>query len=135
MFSCLRQSVRAAVAILFMFLFAVPANLFAQDHVVTPGQIHQQLMQAAAVRQRNVDRVNNFFSTSAANRALSKAGIDVTQVKTAVSQLNDDELARLQSRTEKVQRDLAAGSLTNQELTYIIIALATAVIVILILKA
>ena len=65
----------------------------------------------------------------------SAAGTSSTQVKTAVSQLNDDELARLQSRTEKVQRDLAAGSLTNQELTYIIIALATAVIVILILKA
>ena|SRR5437868_4218692 len=135
MSSRVRNGVRAAVAIVFIFMFAVPSNLFAQEHVVTPGQIHQQLVEAAAVRQRNLDQVNSFFSAPAAKRVLTKAGVDIAQVKTAVSQLNNDELARLQARTDKVQRDLAAGSLTNQELTYIIIALATAVIVILILKA
>jgi len=44
-------------------------------------------------------------------------------------------LARLASQTDKVQRDIAAGALTNTQITYIIIALATALLVTLIFVA
>jgi len=49
--------------------------------------------------------------------------------------LSDEELARLAARTEKVRKDFAAGALTNQQITYIIIALATALIVVIIVVA
>ena len=53
----------------------------------------------------------------------------------AVATLSPDELARLASRTNQLQRDFAVGALTNQELTYIVIALAAAVIVLIAVKA
>jgi hypothetical protein len=37
----------------------------------------------------------------------------------------------LAAQTEKVQADLAGGELNNQQITYIIIALATAVVVLI----
>jgi len=46
-----------------------------------------------------------------------------------------DVWARLAARTEKVRKDFAAGALTNQQITYIIIALATALIVVIIVVA
>jgi len=49
--------------------------------------------------------------------------------------LNDQELARLAARAEKANSDFAAGSLTNQELTYIVIALGTAVLILVIVAA
>jgi hypothetical protein len=45
--------------------------------------------------------------------------------------LDDGELARLADRTRSIDNDLKAGALSNEHLTYIVIALATAVIVIL----
>ena len=47
----------------------------------------------------------------------------------------DEELARLAARTDKVQRDMAAGALTNQQITYILIALGTAVLVLILVKS
>jgi len=52
-----------------------------------------------------------------------------------IEDLPDEELARLAARTEKVRKDFAAGALTNQQITYIIIALATALIVVIIVVA
>jgi hypothetical protein len=67
--------------------------------------------------------------------ALQSARIDEGRVRQAVAMLNDEEQSRLAARADRVNRDLAAGTLSNQELTYIVIALATAVVVIVILKA
>ena len=53
----------------------------------------------------------------------------------AIATLSPDELARLSARTTEIQNDFAAGALTNEQLTYIVIALATAVIVLIIVKA
>jgi hypothetical protein len=50
--------------------------------------------------------------------------------------LNDKELARLAAQAEKVQADVAAGALDNhQQISYIIIALATAVLILVIVVA
>ncbi len=57
------------------------------------------------------------------------------QVQQAIPTLSDQELAQLARQTDRIQNDFAAGALSNEQLTYIIIALATAVVVILILKA
>jgi hypothetical protein len=47
--------------------------------------------------------------------------------------LNDEELSRLASQCRQVESDISAGSLSNQEITYILIALATAVIIVILL--
>ena len=57
------------------------------------------------------------------------------RVQTAVATLNSDELARLAARTNQLQQDFAGGALNSQQTTYAIIALATAVLVLLIVAA
>lgn len=114
----------------------LPAGLPAQDeHVVSPAELHQAVQSAAQTRQQNLAKVEKFFSQDAAQKALKTAQVDPAKVRKAAASLNDDELARLASETDKVQKDISAGALTNLQLTYIIIALATAVILILIFKA
>lgn len=48
--------------------------------------------------------------------------------------LSDDELAGLASRIDSAQTDFAGGSLDNEHITYIIIALAAAVIVLVLVR-
>jgi hypothetical protein len=110
----------------------IPALTVAQAPVVSPSELRRALETAVGARQKNLDDVRSFFASDAARTALKTGKIDYQKVEKAVATLSADELARLAARTNLIQKDFAAGALTNQELTYIVIALATAVIVILI---
>ncbi len=116
-------------------LLLFPGQLPAQDHVVSPADLHQELQAAAQARQANRARLEKFFSSESVRKALRSARIDCAQVEKAVPLLTDDEAARLGSLADKLQNDLAAGALNNQQITYIIIALATAVIILVIVAA
>lgn len=107
----------------------------AQDHIVTSADLHQAAKSAAQTRQQNLDKVENFLSEPRVVEALNHARIDDAKIKKAVPTLTDDELARLAARTDKYHHDVAAGSLNNEQITYIIIALVTAVIIIIIFEA
>jgi hypothetical protein len=52
------------------------------------------------------------------------------QVKTAVSTLNDAELAQLASRVHKAQADFAGGTLSDRDLIIIIVAIAALILII-----
>jgi hypothetical protein len=52
------------------------------------------------------------------------------QVKSAVSQLNDQELAQLASRASKAQADFAAGSLSDRDLIIILVCIAALILII-----
>jgi len=109
--------------------------LLAQEHVVTAADLQSELSKSAATRQANLAKVRNFLSSEPARKALKSAKIDQQKVEKAVPYLSDEELARLAARTDKVQRDMAAGALNNQQITYILIALGTAVLVLILVKA
>jgi len=70
-----------------------------------------------------------------ARKAFETVKLDPAKVSQALAFLNDDELARLAAQSEKIQHDVAAGALTNQQITYILIALGTAVIILVIVAA
>ena len=59
----------------------------------------------------------------------------LSKVEKAIPLLNDEELSRLASQCRQVESDISAGALSNQEITYILIALATAVIILVIVVA
>ena len=113
--------------------FTLQTSLLAasQNHVVSPAELQQATTAVARTRQQNIANVQKFFSTEKAEKALKSAHLDPVQVKNAVPSLSNQELARLASRADKAQKDFAAGALTNQQITYILIALATAVIVLI----
>ena len=130
------QSCLCTLLILILVVtFTAPQNALAQEHVVSPADLHRDILAAAQAREGNQDRVLKFFSSDQAKKALQSANLPYERVQKAVSQLSDEELARLAARTEKVRKDFAAGALTNQQITYIIIALATALIVVIIVVA
>jgi hypothetical protein len=130
-----RSFVRLNAVLLVALFTGLPQQLVAQEHVVSPDAIQQQLVQSAAQRNQSVETLHQFLGSTSAQKALKGAGISSTEVTNAVAQLSDQELAQLAAKANRAQQDFAAGSLTNQQITYIIIALATAVIILVIVVA
>jgi len=129
MFLQFRQSL-----IMFVLLVAGVWPLAAQtasagDHIVAAPELHQAARAAAQVRQQNLAKLDKFFSSEPARKAFETVKLDPAKVSQALTLLSDEELARLAAQSEKIQNDVAAGSLTNQQITYILIALATAVLI------
>jgi hypothetical protein len=125
----------AALALCLVTLLAVPQSLRGQDHVVSPADLQKEVRAAAEARQANLAKVERLFSAEPVKKALTTAKIDPAKVGKAVSILTDEELARVAAQADRMQADLAAGALTNQEITYILIALATAVVILVIVEA
>ncbi|MBV8475690.1 MAG: PA2779 family protein [Acidobacteria bacterium] len=127
---------RVFVACFMTCLFALaPQNLAAQTHVVSPSDLRQATVAATEARQANVARLNEFLSAPLAQQALREAHIDQNQVKTAISHLNDQDLATLAARADKAQRDFAAGAITNHLLLLIVLAIVVIIIIIVAEKA
>ena len=116
-----------------VLVFALQSPLAAatRNHVVSPAELQQATASAAQTRRQNIAKVEKFFSSEQARKSLKSAHLDPTQIKKAVPSLSDQELARLALRADKAQRDFAAGALNNQQITYILIALGAAVIVLI----
>ncbi len=109
---------------------AAPQAMVAQNHVVSPGDIQNDVSKASAARQQNQKQVQDFLSSQEAQRAMKSAKIDPQQVTSAVSQLNDAELASLAARSAKAQKDFAAGNIDNHDLLLILVGLAALILII-----
>src|SRR4030095_9198374 len=107
----------ALLAAMLAFTGNIPANAQGPanaqerngDHAVTPGQLRQDVQKAADTRQANEAAVGEMFASDQAKEALKSAGIDYKQVDRAISQVNDEDLARMAQRSHEVNKDLAAG--------------------------
>ncbi|HWB96041.1 MAG TPA: hypothetical protein VG672_05050 [Bryobacteraceae bacterium] len=108
----------------------LPSGLSAQSHIVSPTELQSAVAAAAQARQKNAETVVSLFSTPAAEKALRSTRLDVNQVKTAVSSLSDEELARFAARAEKAQADLVAGRLAERDLLWILVGLAALILII-----
>ena len=116
-------------------LLLIPPVLAAQTQAVSPSELQEAIKDSALARRQNRKDVEAFFSSEPARKALKAGKIDYRRVQTAVATLSPDELARLAARTNKLQEDFAGGVLDSQQMTYAIIALATAVFVLIIVAA
>lgn len=101
----------------------LPLSASAENHVVSPAQMQQDLSAASAARQKNEQAVRSFLSTPQAERALQMAGVQPQQASNAVSQLSDSELAQLATRSQNAQKDFAAGKLSDHDLLLIAVAI------------
>lgn len=128
--SDLRYSIGLLVTLILMTLLAVPPRLRAQQHVVSPTDIHKELVKATQTRRRNRDKVSELFSSKTAQKALKKAGMDPAQVKAGVSTLSDAELAQLASRADRARADFAAGRLSDRDLLIILVGIAALILII-----
>jgi hypothetical protein len=127
--------VRMSAICCLIFTLSSSQLLQAQSSVVQPSELRDALKNAASTRQKHLGQVKSFFESEPVRKILSESRFSSSQIQKTVTGLDADELAKLAARVEKAQSDFAAGSLTNEQLTYIVIALATAVVVIIIFKA
>ena len=125
-----RQFVRALAAGTLALVFMIPQDVLAQNHVVSPSELQSAAVASTQARQRNLDTLQQFMSTPAAEKALQSAHMDAQQVKNAVAQLNDQELAQLASRANKAQSDFAAGRLSDRDLIIILVCIAALILII-----
>ena len=130
MLSLLRNHARTLVVFLSMAAFSVPQSLLAQSHVVSPSELQKATVAATQARQQNVEAVQQFLAMPKAQKALKSAGMDPQQVKQAVAQLNDQELAQLAARSTRAQADFAAGNLSDRDLILILIGIAALILII-----
>lgn len=128
----LRSKINSTISVVLIVLLSSMSCLLAQSQVVVPQELRQAVVNSAKARQQKVERIQGFFSSEPVREALSAVDIDLRQVENAVPFLSTQEMSQLEARINQVEQDIVGGALTNQEITYILIALATAVIVLII---
>jgi uncharacterized protein (DUF1800 family) len=111
-------------------VFLIPQDALAQSHVVSLGDLQSATVAATQARQRNIEAIRQFVSSPVAEKALKATHIDAKQVKDAISNLNDQELAQLAARANKAQADFAAGTLSDRDLIIILVAIAALILII-----
>jgi len=134
-----RNTMRVCTSLLaavLAFTGYVPANAQGQvvsqeDHAVSAGQLHKDVQKATETRQANEAAVREMFASDQAKETLKSAGIDYKQVDRAISQVNDEDLARMAQRSHEVKNDFAAGRLGDRDLL-IILLVAVAIILIIV---
>jgi hypothetical protein len=130
-----RSLLKSGVVLSLLLILPVMTTLAAESHVVPLRDLHRDAAGATQTRESNLAKAERFFSSEAAQKALRTVKLDGDQVLKAVPLLSDEELARLAARVDAAQADLAGGALSNEHLTYIVIALGTAVLILVIVWA
>ena len=128
----LRGLLPAALAALLIGSSSISAQTSAQadqDHIVTSQSMQQQVQDAGAVRQKNVEAVTQFLSTPTAEKAMRDAHVDAVQVRTAIPTLSDKELADVSARATNAQQEFAAGHIGPSLFTIIILAIVVIIVV------
>ena len=122
---------RRLTSYVLVVLVGLPSILSAQTHVVNPADLQKEVLAATGARQRNMQTLTGFLSsTPKAQKMLGSVGIDPAQVKTAVSSLNDQELARLAASAEQAEADFAAGRMSDRDLLWILVGIAALILII-----
>lgn len=128
----LRSKVNSTISVLLIVLLGSMPGLLAQSQVVVPQELRQAVVDVSKARQQKVEKIQGFFSSELVREAVAGTDLDFRQVQDAVPFLSAPELSQLETRVNQIEQDVAGGALTNQEITYILIALATAVIILVI---
>jgi hypothetical protein len=114
---------RALAVTLVMALVGTSGPVQAQDkqHVVSLNELSKDSGVPAETRQGNEAAVRQLFASEPGQKALKSANIDYAQVDKAVGQLSDEDVAKLAGRSRQVEKDFAAGRLSDRDLLIIVI--------------
>ena len=103
-----------------------------QDHIVSAQALDQQVAASSADRQKNIDTLQQLLKVPEAQKAMHDAKVDPAQVKNAIPNLSDQELANLSSRATHAQQDFAAGHIGTGLFTIIVLAIIVIIIIIVV---
>jgi hypothetical protein len=127
---------RAIIPASLALLLSVPADAWAlpraEDHLVSPQAMQEQMIDSASNRQENIKSVTDFLSTPIADQAIRNAHYNPEQVRRTIPTLSDQELATLAARSKDAQQKFAAGALSKLEIGLIAIAFVVVIVVIIV---
>ncbi|HKQ72899.1 MAG TPA: PA2779 family protein [Blastocatellia bacterium] len=126
----LRQSTRLLARCFLFTVFVLSTSALAQTHVVSQADIHKELINATQTRQKNLQKVERLLTSDEASKALESSRMNPKQVNAAISTLSDAELARLAARADELDRDFAAGRLSDRDLLFIVLGIAALILII-----
>ena len=132
------MKVRTLLQFLFLIsscvLLIFPRHILAQDHVVPSSDFQKDVAAASAARQKQIEQVDNFISSPQGQQALKSSHVDYQQVKNGVSQLSDEDLARLSAQSEKAQKDFATGNISDRDLILVLVAVIALIAIIVVAR-
>jgi hypothetical protein len=101
-----------------------------KEHAVSAQDLRKDVQKASADRQANNAAIRELLSTEQGQKALKSTGADFAKVNQAVSELSDEDAARLAAESRAVQKDIAAGNFTDRDLLIVIVCIAALVLII-----
>lgn len=112
-------------------LAGIPSRSQGQEkqHVVSLDELKKDATRPAEARQADESAVRNLLSSESGQKALKSGNLDLQKVDKAVSQLSDEDLAKLAERSRRAQKDFAAGRLSDRDLLWIILIIVAILIV------
>ncbi len=125
-----RLYVCLAVLSVLVFGASLPAAAQQTDHAVPAQELRKDIQKASDSRHADEAAIRELLSTEQGQKALKAANVDLQKVNNAVGQLSDEETARLAAQSRSIQKDIAAGHLSDRDLLIIIIAIAALVLII-----
>jgi hypothetical protein len=111
----------AVTLVLALIWSSVPAQAQDGQHVVSLSELSKDSAAPTEARQANEAAVRQLFSSEQGQQALKSANIDYAKVDKAVGQLSDEDVAKLAGRSQQVEKDFAAGRLSDRDLLIIVI--------------
>ncbi len=132
MISFQRTSSRTVCASLLVLFFLLPLSLMADPHVVKPSDLQKEITSSAQIRQQRIESLQRLLSSPEAEKTMRESHINPKQVRNAVPQLNDQELAQLAARADKAQADFAAGHIGTRDLVLIVLGVVVIILIIVI---
>ena len=128
---CAAWCSRALVFGALLCLAGIPSRSQGQEkqHVVSLDELKKDATRPAEARQADESAVRNLLSSESGKKALKSASLDLQKVDKIVSQLDDEDLAKLAERSRQAQKDFAAGKLSDRDLLWIILIIVAVLIV------
>src|SRR5207237_9762745 len=92
---------RGLLASVSVLIVALPQNVFAQaPHLVTPAELHRELLTAARMREQNRQTLRQFLSSEAGKNALRLVHSDPVEDTRALATLSYAALAQIAHRAD-----------------------------------
>ena len=123
---------RHILLVLTMTLIFPVALLADNNHVVSQSDMQNQAVAASQARQQNIQKIQKFLSTDAAQQAMQSAHVNAEQVKSAVPSLNDQELDHLAQRADTAQSQFAAGNLGTRDIALVVLGIVVVILIIVV---
>jgi hypothetical protein len=131
-----KRLTRIAAMALAMAVGAGPmlAQSQSDQHVVSLNELGKDSAAPAETRRANEAEIRHLFASEAGQKALKSANVNYDRIDHAVSAMSDEDVSKISDRARELDRDFAAGNLSDHDLLVILIIALIVIILIVVLR-